>query len=263
MKKLFVLFLLCAGLWNAFTQAPEARFLEVTGIVEIKEVNSSGWKRAAPGDPIGRNTVISTGLKSSAVITVGSSRLEVRPLTMLTLEEFNRRGSTEETALYLRTGRVRALVTPPTGQNIDFTVRSPIVTASVRGTSFEFDGLQLRVENGRVLLAGAGGQKVYVAQAQRSYVDENNQNRIVPPFDAEAALLRPVIPELISTCSGARPPALGIPLGQESPGRGMGLTIGWSPSGGGHPPGSGIGITIDWSPLSGGSTGMGITIGWQ
>jgi hypothetical protein len=224
MKKIFVLFFMSAGLWNAVTQTMEARFLEVTGTVEIKEANSSGWKRAAPGDLAGRNTVISTGVKSGAVIAAGSSRLEIRPLTMLTLEQLTRRGNTEETALYLRTGRIRAAVTPPRGQNIDFTVGSPTVTASVRGTSFEFDGRRLQVDEGRVLLAGAGGQKVYVVQAQRSYVDENNQNRIVPPFEAEAAALRPLIPELTGTGSGARPPDLGAVPGGKT---GIGITVGW------------------------------------
>jgi hypothetical protein len=192
---------------SAFPQTPEARFIEVKGVVETKERDGSPeWKRAAPGDPVGGNTVISAGLKSSAVISLGSSRLELRPLTMLTLEELIQRDNTEAAILYLRTGRVRGVVNPPTGQDVDFTVASPIVTVSVRGTSFEFDGAHLRVDDGRVLLAGASGQRVYVAGTQRSYVDENNQNRIVPPFEAEAARLRPVLPELNNTGGRAEPP---------------------------------------------------------
>jgi ferric-dicitrate binding protein FerR (iron transport regulator) len=139
---------------------------------------------------------------------------------MLTLAELTQRDNSEETTLYLHTGRIRAAVTPPTGQRIDFTVGSPTVTASVRGTSFEFDGRRIHVDEGRVLLAGAGGQKVYVAEAQQSYVDENNQNRIVPPFEAEAALLRPVIPELDNTGSSVRPPAI-------RGGTGISITVGW------------------------------------
>jgi hypothetical protein len=208
MKTIFVCLLLsiCAG--TTFSQTLEARFLEVNGAVEIKtqgneSSGSSEWKRAVRGEFIGRNTIISTGLKSSAIISLGSSRLEVRPLTMLTLQELIRRDNAEETVLYLRTGRVRAAVNPPAGQNIDFTVAAPIVTASVRGTSFEFDGTHLWVNDGRVLLTGSNGQKVFVVGEQRSYVDEINQNRIVPPFEAETALLRPVIPELNNTGSSA------------------------------------------------------------
>jgi hypothetical protein len=213
MKTVFVclllLMMICVG--TAFSQTPQARFLEVNGVVEIKEQGtgaSSEWEMAAPGTLIGSNTIISTGLKSSALVSLGSSRLEVRPLTMLTLREIMQRDNTEETILYLRTGRVRAVVNPPAGQGVDFTVSSPIVTASVRGTSFEFDGAHLLVDDGRVLLTSPGGQKVYVAGTQRSYVDENNQNRITPPFEAEAALLRPIIPALNDTGNNTEAPAL-------------------------------------------------------
>ncbi|MDR3122865.1 MAG: FecR family protein [Treponema sp.] len=179
-------------------------------MVEIKEAGTSGWKRAAPGGFIESNTIISTGLKSSAVIVLGNSRLEVRPLTMLTMEELVQKEGIEETAVYLRTGRVRAEVRPPTGIQVDFRVKSPSVTASVRGTTFEFDGKNLWVGDGRVLLAGSNGQKVYVAKGQRSYVDGNNQNRIAPPFEAETARLRPVIPELNNTDSAGSANA-GVP----------------------------------------------------
>jgi hypothetical protein len=221
METVFVclLLMMMIAVGSAFSQIPEARFLEVNGVVEIKEQEtgtSPDWKRAAPGDPIGNNAVISTGLKSSAVISLGSSRLEVRPLTMLTLRELIQRDNAEETILYLRTGRVRAVVNPPAGQSVDFTVTAPIVTASVRGTSFEFDGAHLRVDDGRVLLAGFSGQKVYVAGAQRSYVDETNQNRIVPPFEAETVLLRPVIPELNNTGSNAESPEAIIAPGSDA-----------------------------------------------
>jgi hypothetical protein len=230
MKKLCIglLFFFCA--LTAFSQNTRALFLEVSGTVEIKEAGSSEWKRATPGISIDSNTVISTGLKSRASVSLGSSRLDIQPLTMLTLRELVQRGDVEETTLYLRTGRVRVTVNRPSGLSADFTVQSPTVTASVRGTSFEFDGINLWVENGLVLLENGGGQKVYVAEKQRSYVDENNQNRIVPPFEAEAAQLRPLIPELASTGNSAAPPeiapGLGSTLGSGST-PGTLIYIGW------------------------------------
>jgi hypothetical protein len=236
MKTIFVCFLLLMMIIStgpAFSQAPEARFLEVNGVVETKEQGTGAspeWKRAAPGDLIGSNTIISTGLKGSALISLGSSRLEARPLTMLTLQELIQRDGAEETILYLRTGRVRAAVNPPAGQSVDFTVSSPIVTASVRGTSFEFDGAHLLVDDGRVLLTSPKGQKVYVAGTQRSYVDENNQNRITPPFEAEAALLRPVIPELNNTGSNTEPPETTIAPGSTGiESNTTNINIGWPP----------------------------------
>jgi hypothetical protein len=222
MKKIFLSLLLSGCAYCLFAQNPAAIFIEVSGMVEIKEAGAPGWKTAAPGIPAGRNAVISTGLKSRAVISLGSSRLEIRPLTMLTLEELVQRDGVEETALYLRTGRVWAEVTPPSGMQVDFSVKSPTVTASVRGTSFEFDGNHLWVDEGRVRLTGSNGQKVYVAQGQRSYVDENNQNRIVPPFEAETAQLRPILPKLTSTGSGMEPAEIGNP-----PVPGTSIYIGW------------------------------------
>jgi hypothetical protein len=224
MKKLCFCFLFLSCTLAAFAQDMRAVFLEVTGTVEIKEAGSPEWKRAAPGISIDGNTVISTWLKSKAAVSLGSARLDIRPLTMLTLRELVQRGNVEETTLYLRTGRVRALVNRPTGLSVDFTVQSPTVTASVRGTSFEFDGINLWVENGLVLLANSQGQKVYVAQGQRSYVDEDNRNRIVPPFEAAAAQLWPLIPELAGTGSDTASPGISPPS-DSTPG--THIYIGW------------------------------------
>ncbi|GHV96241.1 iron dicitrate transporter FecR [Spirochaetia bacterium] len=199
MKKLLVccfLLVICGS--SVFAQDMTAVFLEVSGTVEIKEEGAAVWKTATPGLSAGKNTIVSTGIKSSAVLSLGSSRIEVRALTMLTLEDLTRQGSAEEASLYLRTGRVRAEVRPPTGTRVDFSVKSPSATASVRGTSFEFDGVHLQVNDGRVLLAGSNGQRGYVNGGQRSYVDENN-SRIVPPFETEISQLSPSIPELTST----------------------------------------------------------------
>jgi ferric-dicitrate binding protein FerR (iron transport regulator) len=107
-------------------------------------------------------------------------------LTRLTLEELVQRDGAEEVGLYLRTGRIRAEVRPPVDSRTDFTIRSPIATASVRGTDFEFDTRRLYVDKGRVLLEGARGQTVYVDAGQRSYVDES-------------AFLSPVLSELTNT----------------------------------------------------------------
>jgi hypothetical protein len=197
MKTVFCCFLVLAG-GCLFAQNAQARFIELTGNVEIKAGNSANWVSAAPGMEIGRDTVVSTGFKSTARISVGNSVLTIRPLTRLTVAELAQRGNDEEVSLYLETGRVRADVSPPSGGKTDFTVRSPSLTASVRGTAFEFDTRRIEVENGRVLFAGAGGQAVYVDGGEQSYVDET-QSRLVPPFEAELASLTPNLPGLSDT----------------------------------------------------------------
>lgn len=209
MKKIFVGIVLFAAAWAVFGQDVEARFLEINGTVEVKEADSAEWIRAEPGSPVNSNTTISTGIKSGAVISLGSSTLTITQLTMLTLEQLVRRSDSEDVSLYLRTGRVRADVTPPAGLEIDFSLRSPTTTASVRGTSFEFDGRRLWVESGRVSLGAENGQRVFVRAGQQSYVHETRQQRIVPPFEAEDELLRPDILELTSTKTGVESPEYG------------------------------------------------------
>jgi hypothetical protein len=216
MKIIVCWFLALAGGWHLFAQNNQARFIELSGNVEIRAGNSVNWISAAPGMEIGRDTVVSTGFKSTALIGVGNSVLTIRPLTRLTLAELAQRGNDEAVDIYLETGRVRAEVSPPSGGKTDFTVRSPSLTASVRGTAFEFDTRQIQVENGRVLFASANGQAVYVDGGEKSYIDET-QSRLVAPFEAELASLTPNLPGLGDTGNDteagepviARPPRSG------------------------------------------------------
>jgi hypothetical protein len=212
MRKGFVVMLVFAGIWSAFAQEGQTVILEARGTVEIQDGGSAEWRAAAPGDAVGKNAVISTGFRSTALIALGDSRISVRPLTRLALEELAQRDAAEDVRVYLRTGRVRAEVRPPSGGRTDFTVRSPIATASVRGTSFEFDTRHLYVNDGRVLLEGGNGQTVYVDEGRRSYVDESEQ-RVIPPFEAEAAVLTLALSELTSTGSdtGSYAPVITAP----------------------------------------------------
>jgi hypothetical protein len=170
-----------------------AFFREINGTVEIKTPGSAEWVKAAAGDGIEKNTIISTGFKSTAALVVGDSVITVRPVTRLSLEEIIRNQDSEQVNLYLHTGRVRAEVSPPSGRKTDFTVRSPVATASVRGTSFEFDTENLRVDEGRVQYSLANRRQGYVAAGGISYVDETN-NTVVSPFEAAAKLLVPTLP---------------------------------------------------------------------
>ncbi|MDR0720743.1 MAG: FecR family protein [Treponema sp.] len=218
MRKVFVSMLLLAGIAGVFAQEGQTVILDVQGTVEIQDGGSAEWRAAAPGDSIGKNTTISTGFKSIALISLGNSRLSVRPLTRLTLEELVQRDNTEDVRLHLRTGRVRAEVRPPAESRTDFTVRSPVATASVRGTDFEFDTRHLYVNDGRVLLENSNGQMVFVDKGQRSYVEESEQ-RVIPPFEVEAALLTPILAELTNTGSdtGGYAPIITAPEADLSP----------------------------------------------
>jgi hypothetical protein len=149
--------------------AQEALVREVYGTVEVRE--NGVWSPAREGQSLGLQVLISTGLRSGALIAIGESTLSVRPLTRLSLEELVRAEGRETVHINLRTGRVRAEVNPPAGMTVDFTLRSPIATASVRGTSFDFDGMEVRVEEGWVRLAGGDGGGTWVSAGHRAITD--------------------------------------------------------------------------------------------
>jgi hypothetical protein len=183
---------LCLPVWTVHAQ-DHAFFRDIAGTVEVKAPGSSVWESAAPGDIIENNTLISTGFRSSAVVALGNSIIMIRPVTRLSLEEIIRRQNDEQTRLYLQAGRIRAEVHPPPEGRCDFTVRSPIATASVRGTSFEFNTENLRVDEGQVAYSLDNGRRTFVAAGEISYVDETGNN-LVSPFEAAAELLAPALP---------------------------------------------------------------------
>ena len=185
----------------------EAHFTELNGTVEVRAAGTQDWQPAEVGGAVGRDSVVSTGIRSSAVITLGGSTIAISPLTVLTLEELVQRDGAEETALFLRTGRVRADVTPPAGLQADFTVRSPTTTASVRGTSFSFNGRRLSVRSGRVDLVNNSGQKVTVGANQRSFSDSGSHGWLSSPFEVDTMAFSPSFTDLDNTGSGGEPPA--------------------------------------------------------
>jgi hypothetical protein len=165
MKKILVGTLILLG---ALLYAQEAYIREFSGTVEVKTPGASTWRAARTGERISKDTIISTGFKSTALIDLGNSTLIVRPLSRLSLEGLQNIQSNESVNLYLETGRVRAEVSPPASGKTDFSIRTPTVTASVRGTSFAFDGVNLNVDEGQVHFTGGDGIGVYVGAGHQS-----------------------------------------------------------------------------------------------
>jgi hypothetical protein len=168
-KRMIWVLAFLAGAAGLFAQ--EALIREIRGTVEVKEPGAAVWSPAVRGQTIGLNAMISTGFRSSAIIDIGNSTLSVQPLTRLGLEELIRAEGNEKVVITMRAGRIRAEVKPPVKTKVDFTVRSPMATASVRGTSFEFDGAELKVDEGRVYIAGGDGAGTYVAAGHEAKTD--------------------------------------------------------------------------------------------
>jgi hypothetical protein len=171
--------------------AQEAVIREIRGTVEVKAPDAADWSPAFQGQAIGRSTLVSTGFKSGALIGIGNSTISVQSLTRLSLEELTRAESAEKVDISLRTGRVRANVKPPPGGTTSFAIRSPTATASVRGTSFEFNGTEVRVEEGRVHFAGTGGNGAYVGGGRLARTDSETGYTAGPAETAAEELTPP------------------------------------------------------------------------
>jgi len=175
--------------------AQNAVIEHVTGTVEIKQPGENTYKGANSGDKIYKETVISTSFKSFAIIKAGSTTITARPLTHLTLTEIQNLSESETLNVNLQAGRIRVDVKPPAGTKANTTISSPSATASVRGTSFEFDTNNLYVNEGTVSFAGSRGQNVLVNAGGNSRVEQTGQ--ATKPMDERKANLMP--PSLVGT----------------------------------------------------------------
>ena len=136
--------------------ALDGQIVTVTGKVEAQDASGT-WKAARAGDPITAGTMISTGFKSEATVKLGASILTVKPLTRMTLTQLVEKEDTVNTDVYLEVGNVKAEVNSLNTKKNGFTVKSPVATASVRGTVFEI-GDNLVVIEGNVAFATPVGQ---------------------------------------------------------------------------------------------------------
>ncbi len=144
-----------------YLQAQEVVVKDCSGKVEF-QIPGGSWEKVEKGISIPLKATIATGFQSRAVLESPRSTIVVQPLTRLTIEELQSRSSGSRTSLSLRTGRISATVKKSEEEPTRFQVRSPIATASVRGTEFSFNGYQLSVQSGLVAFGQAGSRQVTV-----------------------------------------------------------------------------------------------------
>jgi len=188
MNKFFmVVFIMCIAAFGIFAENSDIMssdkmsadnqcgvIQELTGNVYYKSAGSSVFTAAKAGDVIPQNTVISTGFKSTAVIAVGCSVIFIRPLTQLTLAE--------NINVNLQTGRIKVDTTAGTAANC--TIQSSCATASVRGTNFEFDTVNIKVNEGTAAFYGVSGPAVIVKTGEKSSIgaDGKPSDTALAPF---------------------------------------------------------------------------------
>ncbi|MGD8450577.1 MAG: FecR domain-containing protein [Phycisphaerae bacterium] len=182
-------------------QAVLARVIEVQGDVQHAPLGGTDWQPCAVGDEYPQETVIRTGIRSSAKFQIGDEE----PYTVLVVESASKTIISEayktDTAKRVRIGvgygRIRAGVAEG-GLQSDFTVDSPVATLSKRGTwdfglAYErgterFDVFLLDRGLVQVLHEVTGQRRgllpgEILTQAMRRWADEAQVRRNVPVPD--------------------------------------------------------------------------------
>jgi hypothetical protein len=166
MKKIICVLALTGVAALGFSQTGVIK--ELSGVVEIKTSGTGAFVPAGAGTEVLPDTIISTGFRSTALVQIGSASIAIRPLTRLTLSEIQASQGTETLNMNLQSGRVRVELKPPAGTKASLGLTSPIATASVRGTSFDFDTRNIEVHSGGVNFMGKWGYAVLVREGYSS-----------------------------------------------------------------------------------------------
>ena len=138
MKKCFTKILLAFLVSTLFSLplfSADAKVTYVKGKVEVSH-NGGDWILLKTGDVVSQSDVINTGFQSEARINMNGSIMAVPALTRVTLESLSTSDSKDTVSLYVNTGAVRSKVTHTENKKIDYTARTAVAVASVRGTDF-------------------------------------------------------------------------------------------------------------------------------
>lgn len=143
--------------------------LEVVKVVEDVEVKLPGgdWTTPEVGQQLGEGGQISTGPDSELhLLFPDQSVMIVKPMTEVLVNTLLKQGNAYKAQVLLKIGEVSAQVNPRKVVSSDFSVATPVATASVRGTRINRIrflpglGMQADLAEGRLLVQGAGGREV-------------------------------------------------------------------------------------------------------
>ncbi len=194
MKKYTIAVLMILIAASLFAADLTAVIKEISGKVEVMAPGGS-WKKASTGMKINTGDSISTGFRSQAILTLGASQVIVKQLTRMELAELVEKEGTVRTGLNLRVGKIKARVRTTAGLRQNFRLTSPVSTAAVRGTEFEYDGVNLTVYEGSVAFTNPLGQGRLIPAGTASELAESG----VPQSSEELmALLSTVNPSTLT-----------------------------------------------------------------
>ena len=134
MKHIHIILLLLIATASLFANT-SGEVMAIKGKVEVQK--DGQWRPAQKGELLDSGVLVSTGFKSELTLKVDGSTIVVQPLTRLRLDEIVKKGDTLSSKVYLDMGSIKANVKAAETKKFSFTVRTPVATASVRGTSGE------------------------------------------------------------------------------------------------------------------------------
>jgi len=153
--------------------AAQATITDIQGKVEVLLPGQTQWRAATVNMRLPLEATIATSFNSRATLRLNASTLQLRPMTRISLEELSKQNETENARINLRVGQVRTEVRRADSQEINFTVRSPQATASVRGTQFEMTPWSLTTEEGLVVFQTSTGSS-FVPAGTASQIEQFN-----------------------------------------------------------------------------------------
>ncbi len=121
----------------ALAQTAAGSFSSVSGQVQIQRAGATIGAASGVGVNVGDRIV--TGANGHAVIVLNDqSRLELGPVSSITLDEFTITGGSPSTLVSLFSGVLRSLVNAASGgAPANYQVHTPNAVAAVRGTKFD------------------------------------------------------------------------------------------------------------------------------
>lgn len=172
LKHVLVAFLfLAANSFNFAQNSIKAVVLDAKGKAEVQDSQNVGkWISLKPGMELEKGALIQTGFKSELTLKIKGSKVTVQQLTRLTLEQLAENEKKDDIKLYLDTGSVKSNVKKLNDKPVGFKVRTPVATASVRGTVLEvkngFRTTDVKTHEGVVAVWKSKNSKVEAAETE-------------------------------------------------------------------------------------------------
>ena len=150
----------------AAQQALKATVVSTTGKVEI--LKGTSWEPVTKGTELSRGDIISTGFNSEAVLSIKNTTVKLASLTRMTVEQLAENDVKEQAQFFIDTGKVSANVKHAENKRTDFKVRSPVSTASVRGTDFSMRATgKISTNEGIVATSPSTSQTAQISESDK------------------------------------------------------------------------------------------------